>query len=99
MMKLKIISFFLALLMMVQMVPVAQIGAMLSSNQWTEEIPHSLEDSSKHDNSSTNFLPAAHHHFFSDDTFSAANIYIHTSEQIPSNHSTDVVSPPPDVLA
>ncbi len=28
-----------------------------------------------------------------------ANAYIHQSEQIPSNHSTDVVSPPPDKLS
>jgi len=97
MMNFKIISFFLAMLMMVQMVPVAQIGGMLSSNQWTEELPHNTEDNLKNDNLSNNFLAAAHQHFFSDDTFSAASIYIHTSEQIPSNHSTDVVSPPPDV--
>ena len=82
------------------MLPISQIGYALSSNQWTEELPHNaVEDSVKGDSGSKNFLPATPHHFLSDIYGSAANIYIHISEQIPSNHSTDVVTPPPDVVA
>jgi hypothetical protein len=100
MFKLRIISFILALVLSIQMLPLAQIGFALSSNQWTEELPHgTAEDNAKSDNASSSFLPEVPHHFFSEISCTAANIYIHSSEQIPSNHSTDVVSPPPDLLA
>lgn len=80
------------------MLPVTQIGFALGNNLWTEELPHATgEDTCKGDVNLKNFLPPAHDHFLSDIFCSAADIYIHTSEQIPSNHSTDVVSPPPDV--
>lgn len=82
------------------MLPVVQIGFALSNNQWTEELPHgTAEDSSKIDYNLNNFAPEPAHHFRTDIVCSLANIYIHTSEQIPSNHSTDVVSPPPDLGA
>ncbi len=97
MVRLQFISIFLALVLSVQMLPVSQIGYALSNNQWTEELPHNAaEDFSKGDSGLKNFLPAAPHHFLSDVFRSAAKIYIHTSEQIPSNHSIDVVTPPPD---
>ncbi len=97
MIKLRIISFFLALVMTIPMLPVAQIGYALSSNLWTEELPHnSAEDSCKGDFVPKNFLFTTAHHFRSDISCIARNIYIHTSEQIPSNHSIDVVTPPPD---
>ncbi len=97
MIRLQFISIFLALVMSVQMLPVSQIGYALSNNQWTEELPHSgAEDFSKGDSGFKNFLPAAPDYFLSDVFRSAAKIYIHTSEQIPSNHSTAVVTPPPD---
>ena len=100
MIRLRIISIFLALVMSIQMLPLSQIGYALSSNQWTEELPHTAaEDFAKSDGSFKNFLPANPHCFLSDICFSAANIYIHSSEQIPSNHSTDVVTPPPDLAA
>ena len=80
------------------MLPIAQIGFALGSNLWTEELPHNAgEDTCKGDISIKNFLPTAPHHFSSDVFCSAANIYIHISERIPSNHSTDVVTPPPDL--
>ncbi len=98
--KLRIISFILALVLAIQMLPIAQIGYALSSNQWTEELPHSTgDDTSKGDNSLAKFLFETPHHFISNISCSAENSYIHSSDQIPSNHSIDVVSPPPDVLA
>lgn len=85
--------------MMVQMLPIAQIGAMLSSNQWTEEIPHSAEQPTKGDGTATTtFLPPDQHMLVSDFCSASALLFLHISEQIPSNHSTDVVSPPPDYL-
>jgi hypothetical protein len=100
MMRLRIISLFLALVMAIQMIPVAQIGYALSNNVWTEEIPHnSSEDVAKGDCCVKTFIPLTTHHIISDVAFKAADIYIHTQDQIPSNHSTDVVTPPPDLMA
>lgn len=89
------------MLMALQMLPIQQIGQMLSTNQWTEELPHNTADDGKEDPSSQQkaLLPAYVSARASILTETKANAYIHHSEQIPSNHSTDVVSPPPDMLA
>jgi hypothetical protein len=94
-MKLTIISFFLSLLMIVQMMPIFQIGTMLSTNRWAEEIPNSCEQSSKGDVSVTNYLPPDQHMLVSAYCDATALLFLHISEQIPSNHSFDVVSPLP----
>jgi hypothetical protein len=101
MLKLKVISFFLCLLLTMQMLPVQQIGRMLSSNQWTEELPHSTDDGSGKEDLSLQklFLPPSSLTGTSIRVETKALAYIHFSSQIPSNHSTDVVSPPPDILA
>jgi hypothetical protein len=86
--------------MMVQMMPISQIGAMLSRSQWTEEIPHSCEQSSKSDVSVNHtYLPPDQHMLVSAYCDATALLFLHISEQIPSNHSTDVVSPPPDAIS
>lgn len=101
MLKLKIIALILSLLMTLQMLPIAQIGSMLSSNQWTEELPHNQSDEAGKADASKNtpFLPAEHNILASELEASKAMIRIHISASIPSNHSTDIVSPPPDVMA
>lgn len=101
MLKIKIISIFLSLLMTLQMLPIAQIGSMLSSNQWTEELPHGPEDDmGKADQAKfTASLPPEQYQLASDFSNLTALIRIHISADIPSNHSTDVVTPPPDILA
>lgn len=89
------------MLMALQMLPIQQIGQMLSSNQWTEELPHNTPDDGKEDPSSQlqkALLPTYVSAGASILTETKANAYIHHSTQIPSNHSTDVVSPPPDML-
>jgi hypothetical protein len=103
MLKLKIISFFLCLLLTLQMLPIQQIGRMISSNQWTEELPHTTGDDDGKADDSTAF----HKIFIAPGNITGPSLsaetkalaYIHFSAQIPSNHSTDVVSPPPDMLA
>ena len=100
MVKLKIISFFLCMVMALQMLPVKEIGKMLSTNQWTEELPHgTTDDADKCDASSLQkaFLPEYSLAGTSILTAAKANAYIHQSERIPSNHPTDVVTPPPDL--
>ncbi len=102
MVKLKIISLLLCMLMALQMLPIQQIGQMLSTNQWTEELPHnSGDDSGKADTSASFqkiFLPVSNLTGPSFMVETKARAYLQHSAQIPSNHSTDVVSPPPDVL-
>ncbi|MCW3081992.1 MAG: hypothetical protein JWR87_3422 [Segetibacter sp.] len=81
------------------MVPLKQTGKALASNQWTEELPHDVDDTGKDHSVKFNhpFLPPANY------TTSASLLadakalaYLHLSEQIPTNHSTEVVIPPPD---
>jgi hypothetical protein len=83
------------------MLPVRQIGRMISSNQWTEELPHGADDDpGKADPSALAKLYIAPGNITGHSLFAEikALAYIHFSAQIPSNHSTDVVSPPPDLL-
>jgi len=101
MIKLRFISFFLSLVMAIQLLPVSGVGYEFSMccNQMTEELPQgTAEDTSKGEFSLNNFIPATPHHLQFDFSRSAANFYIHSSAQIPSNHSTEVVSPPPDAV-
>jgi hypothetical protein len=85
------------------MLPIKEMGKMLSTNQWTEEIPHHCtDDGGREDTSSLfqkTFLPAYTHSGTSWLSQARADAYIHLSAQIPSNHSTDVVYPPPDLVA
>lgn len=91
------------MLLAMQMLPVQCIGKMLCSNQWTEEIPHNTsDDEGKADASAPlikDFLPADNFIGLSCIEETMALIYIHSTDQVPPNHSADVVSPPPDVLA
>ena len=100
MLKLKVISFFLCLLLSLQVLPIAQIGSMLSSNQWTEELPHSVTDEEGKApavNVNHPFLPPYDYITVSSVFAEAKSLaYIHHSEQIPTNQSTEVVTPPPD---
>jgi hypothetical protein len=82
-----------------QMLPVKQIGKVLASNQWTEELPHDSDEAGKDTSVKFNqpFLPPANYTtFVSYASDFKALAYIHFSEQIPSNHSTEVLTPPPD---
>jgi hypothetical protein len=98
--KLRIISFVLALIMSIQILPLAELGNALGNNLWTEELPHgTCEDTGKTEFSIKTFLPTAPHQFISDIICNSANIYIHISEENPVNHSTDVETPPPDALS
>ena len=99
MLKLRFISFFLTMLMLIQILPVQQIGNALSQSQWTEELPHKDVCCNEDGSMVKAFLPVTSHSPSFDLIGSVSIIYIHVSERIPSNHSTDIVSPPPDVMA
>ena len=100
-MKLKLISFLMCLLIGMQLLPLRQIGKVLASSQWTEELPHDADETGKDGSAkfSHPFLPPANYTTtVCLTTDSKALAYIHYSEQMPPNHSTEVVSPPPDRL-
>ncbi|MEJ7587847.1 MAG: hypothetical protein WKI04_09840 [Ferruginibacter sp.] len=101
MIKLQIIALFLSMLMTLQMLPIAQIGQMLSTNQWTEELPHNaLDNGSKAEgNLNSNFFPPEMNYNLAMNAERKALAYLHSSDQIPTNHSTDIVTPPPDTCA
>lgn len=86
--------------MVLQCLPIAQIGQMLGSNQWTEELPHNSGDhGSKAENSLLpSFCPQDINYSIDIVAESKALAYLHSSDQIPSNHSSDVVTPPPDLM-
>lgn len=88
--------------MALQMLPIQEIGKMLSTNQWTEELPHSSGDDTGKADTSTPFqkifLPVSNSAGPSFIIETKARAYIHSSDHVPSNHSGDVVSPPPDIL-
>lgn len=98
--KLKIISLFLSLLLSVQMLPIQQIGNMLGQNQWNEELPHNADEPGKSEgvkNLSHPFIPPSEYANVGVANMLSSTVYIHHSEQIPSNHSTEIVAPPPDL--
>jgi hypothetical protein len=100
MLKLKVIALFLSLLMVLQMLPISQIGQMLSTNQWTEELPHSSDQAGKSENLlHQGLFPHEMIYHLEIATESKTLAYLHSADQIPSNHSTDVVCPPPDTIA
>lgn len=84
------------------MLPIAQIGSMLCKNQWTEELPHDSDETGTLETAvkfNHPFLPPNHYISVSSVIETKALAYIHHSEQIPSNHSTEVVTPPPDSVS
>mgnify|MGYP001001715391 CR=1 FL=1 len=94
----KIVNFFLTFLLLIQMLPIKEIGAALFNNTFTEEIAHtiSIDDIEgkkcfdKSDYLCSDFLSfkplviaIVHNDFFFEDT-------------IPHNHSTEILVPPPN---
>lgn len=87
--------------MTLQMLPIAQIGGMLGNNQWTEELPHGNEDETgKADQAKfTTQLPPEHNNLANQFSDGKARLEIQISSDMPTNHSTDIVTPPPDFFA
>lgn len=95
----KLVTIFLMLVLAIQILPVQQMGAALMNNQFTEEIPHTLDTSSvdhaKKLMAKSDFLdwdsPLANQFF----------IYISLSKpairvNIPVNHAFEILVPPPN---
>ena len=99
MIKVKLISFFLVLVMSLQVLSIASIGRMLSTNKWTEELPHGHTDGAEVDDVKLNsFLLPEQHQLASSFDSHKSLLRIHISTGIPLNHSSDILSPPPDAI-
>ncbi len=96
--KIKLISIIFVLLMTLQMLPIAQIGSMLSSNQWTEELPHGdgCENGKPDMSKFHSVLPPDQYRVISFQKNEENRMNAFFSEIIPSNHSFDIDCPPPD---
>ncbi len=97
-MKKKLCTFFLLLVLTIQALPIRQMGRMLFSNQFTEEIPHSVEIDKgigktlllKSDYLSLTNFSIGHSH----DGF--LRMHLPLSDALPKNHSDEIHVPPPN---
>jgi hypothetical protein len=98
-MRKKLITYFLLLVMSIQILPVQQLGRMLFCNQFTEELPHQGLDTDK-DGFNKGFdkgicLYTSGFHF----GINSSNIssqYLHFADAIPLSHEVDIHVPPPN---
>jgi hypothetical protein len=94
----KLIGMFLLIVLAIQVLPVMQVGALLCSNQLNEEIPHGFDvekDTIKKISSKSDFLLT----FFQVESvylLAETNHYLHYSDKVPSNYSTEIHVPPPN---
>jgi len=84
-----------------QVLPVKQLGALLSSNTMTEEIPHALDDGkdiSKSDFAKNNMVmpPGI---AISSMLHNTSREYIHFAVTLPDCHAGDIHTPPPNTAS
>lgn len=97
-MRKKIVTLFLLLVLSIQMLPVQQMGNALFSNQFTEEIPHSLDtdrDLSKKSNGQNDYVTPG---VLAINTVSTYLSFQHhyIADNIPQNFTGEVDVPPPN---
>jgi hypothetical protein len=94
----KIIALFCLLTLSTQMLPVKAIGAVLFGNQINEEIPHSIDlgkDSHCKQLLKDDYLLNT---IAGNDLISGnINEYVHFASLLPSNHTGEVHTPPPNI--
>src|SRR6478672_5251253 len=92
----KIISLFLIFTLLLQVLPVKQVGYILFGGQINEELPHGMSVAKQralinedlvHDLNTIDFS-------YSSDKVYCFSLY---ASDIPSNHSLDVLVPPPNI--
>jgi hypothetical protein len=94
----KFITYLLLFTLLVQILPVRQIGGILFSNQLSEELPHT-EDT----DDTESFKGLIKKDFFAIDTYSmdhSMEVFIHQhhlmDDTLPNNHAEDIHVPPPN---
>ena len=93
----RIINIFLILVMAIQVLPIQQMGKLLYTNQFTEEIPHNFDHSgepqpteAKSDFTSTQEFSLLHMKDYTGLTYPV------TADVIPQNYTTEIHVPPPN---
>lgn len=95
-MKQKLVAIFLIVVLSILVLPVVQVGALLFSNQLTEELQHTVEKNNTESNiGKSDFLQTEIHCCFENQSFKNT-FYIHLSDGLPPNHSSDIILPPPN---
>jgi hypothetical protein len=101
MLRKKIISLFFLLILSIQVLPLKQIGCLLSKNQLTEELPHAACEVK---NSVQKFEPTIPDPFASggvlqtDQLATNAIRFVHQASVLPSPHAGEIHTPPPNVI-
>lgn len=88
----KIIGLLLVLVFLVPVLPVVQVGTMLSQNQLTEELPHASPDQVKYrasEQMSCNLLPA--------NSTQEDEACPNRKESFRSRQADDIFTPPPNI--
>lgn len=95
----RIISLVLVFTLLLQVLPLRQVGYALFSNQINEELPHNMEDGKA---PLKKFTELDDHLLFVGNTshllcvFTSAATYIFYGCSIPSNHAGEIHTPPPN---
>ncbi|MBA4197241.1 MAG: hypothetical protein C0459_06760 [Chitinophaga sp.] len=95
----KVITIFLLFTLSIQILPVQQLGKALFSNSFNEELPHAnnINDLEKDCCKKLNSEFINWHQSFSQQIVIIKTLqYIHISEAVPHNHSTEILVPPPN---
>lgn len=92
----KVIGIFLIIVLAVQVFPVKPVGNLLMSNQIQEEIPHSFDSGISKKLDMKNDFYDYKLQVFSHSLLATAEYCILYSVDIPSNHSCDILVPPPN---
>jgi hypothetical protein len=96
----KIISLLLLLTLILQVLPVEQLGAILFNNQINEELSHETEgfkDGSKKSILQKDYLSYSSHSNNLSDYSTNSNTFIFYVSDIPSNHALEILIPPPNI--
>ncbi|MBH2004008.1 MAG: hypothetical protein I8H66_04895 [Sphingobacteriia bacterium] len=98
-MRKKLITYFLLLVMSIQILPVQQLGRMLFCNQFTEELSHQGLDTDK-DGFQKGFDKGVCLYtsgfFFDINSSTISSQYLHFADAIPLSHEVDIHVPPPN---
>lgn len=101
-MRKKIITLFCLLVLSIQMLPVRQMGALLCSNQLTEELPHNDGEAKApiYKYEPTIPDPMAGLDLLQTDLLATiAFRFAHSASVLPSVHAGDIHTPPPNATA
>ncbi len=94
----KVFGIFLVIVLLIQVLPVKQIGALLCNDQLTEETAQSDDiekDTIKKIDFKSDFILSEPNYTILTNSSNSIS-YIHFSEGLPSNHSGDIHVPPPN---